>query len=286
MSSARLVASVKRILGVKKAGHTGTLDPFATGVMVCCVNRATKLARFFLGGGKSYEATLSLGVETDTQDVTGSVIATCDDTNFARDTIVSVLNRFMGEIDQLPPIYSALKHNGKRLYRLAREGRPVQKPVRRVRISSIHLLSVDLPEIRFQVSCSSGTYIRTLCSDIGKTLGCGAHLKQLRRTEACGFRIEDALDVSTFEKRAGSGKGFDGMISMSEALKGFPEVVAEENVVRKIRHGQPLPRTAFKFDYGGQNKFIKVVDRDHHLLAILTLCDEKSAYKYEVVLSA
>lgn len=286
ISSAKLVAFVKRVLGVKKAGHTGTLDPFATGVMICCVNQATKLARFFLGGGKSYEATLTLGIETDTQDATGSVISTCGETTFSKEAIASALNLFSGENDQLPPVYSALKHEGKRLYRLAREGRPVQKPARRVHISSIHLLSVNLPDVRFQVSCSAGTYVRTLCADIGKALGCGAHLKQLKRTEACGFRIEDALQLSTLEQLAGSGKGFDGMIPMAEALKGFTEVVAEEGAIRKIRHGQPLPKTAFGVDRGGQNKFIKVVDRDHRLLAILTSCGEKSTYDYECVLSA
>lgn len=286
MSSAKLVAFVKRVLGVKKAGHTGTLDPFATGVMVCCVNQATKLSRFFLGGGKSYEATLTLGVETDTQDVTGSVIATCGETTFSRETIASVLSRFLGESDQLPPVYSALKHKGKRLYRLAREGRPVQKPARRVHISSIHLISVDLPDVRIQMSCGAGTYVRTLCADIGKALGCGAHLKQLKRTEACGFRLEDALQMSTLEQLAGSGKGFDEMISMAEALKGFPEVEAEDGVAQKIRHGRSLPKTAFGFDHGGQNKFIKVVDRNHRLLAVLTSCSEKSTYDYECVLGA
>lgn len=286
MSSAKLVAIVKRILCVRKAGHTGTLDPFATGVMICCVNQATKLARFFLSGGKSYEATLTLGVETDTQDVTGSVIAVCENINFTRETIASALNRFLGETDQQPPVYSALKHKGKRLYRLAREGRPVQKPARRISISSIKLLSADPPDIRFRVTCSSGTYIRTLCADIGKALGCGAHLRLLRRTEVCGFRIEDALQLSTLESLARSGKGFDRMISMAGALTEFPEVVAENDVVRMIHHGQPLPKTAFGFDQGGQNKLIKVVDRNHRLLAILTSCGEKSTYDYECVLSA
>jgi len=286
ISSAKLVAFVKRVLGVKKAGHTGTLDPFATGVMVCCVNQATKLARFFLGGDKSYEATLTLGVETDTQDVTGNVIATCGETTFSGEVLETVLNRFLGEIDQLPPVYSALKHKGKRLYRLAREGRPVQKPARRIEISSIRLLSVELPDIRFHVSCSAGTYIRTLCADIGAALGCGAHLKRLKRTEACGFRLEDAVQMSALEHLAGSGRGFEAMIPMAEALKGFPEVVAEESVARKIHHGQPLPKTAFGSDYGSGNEYVKVVDRDHRLLAILKSCGEKSTYDYECVLSA
>lgn len=286
ISSAKLVANIKRILGVKKAGHAGTLDPFATGVMVCCVNQATKLARFFLGGGKSYEATLTLGVETDTQDVTGTVISDNGKTTFSREAIVTVLRRFLGEIDQSPPIYSALKHKGKRLYRLAREGRPVQKPARRVNVSSIGLLSVDLPDVSFRVSCSSGTYIRTLCADIGKALGCGAHLKQLNRTEASGFRIEDAMQISMLEKLANAGKGFEGMISMTEALQGFPEIVVEDGMARKIRHGQPLSKRALGTGHGGQNKFIKVVDTDHRLLAILKTCGEKSTYDYECVLGA
>ena len=131
-----------------------------------------------------------------------------------------------------------------------------------------------------------GTYIRTLCADIGNVLGCGAHLKQLRRTEACGYRIEDALQLPALEQLAGSGKGFDPMISMAEALKGFPEVVVEEGVAREIRNGRPLPKTVFGIEDRGQNKFIKVVDRDHRLLAILTSCGEKSTYDYECVLSA
>jgi tRNA pseudouridine55 synthase len=286
MSSAGLVAVIKRILGVKKAGHTGTLDPFATGVVVCCVNQATKLARFLIRGDKSYEATLTLGIETDTQDVTGRMTATSEGTNFTQEAITSVLDGFRGDIDQVPPVYSALKHKGKRLYRLARQGRPVQKPARRVHISLIRLLSVDMPDVRFQVTCSAGTYIRTLCADIGEALGCGGHLKQLKRTEACGFHLDEALDISTLEQLAVSGRKFDRMISMTEALKAFPTVVVENGVARKIRYGQPLSKTEVAFESEGQQKHFKVVDRNHRLLAVLKSYSEKSTYDYECVLSA
>ena len=286
MSSAKLVAIIKRVLGVKKAGHTGTLDPFATGVMVCCVNQATKLARFFLGGKKSYEATLTLGVETDTQDATGEVTAACSETTFSEEAIVSVMKKFVGEIEQLPPVYSALKHQGVRLYRLAREGRPVQKPARRVHISSIRLLSVDLPDVRFQVTCSAGTYVRTLCADIGANLGCGGHMKSLKRTEACGFRLDEALQISTLERHAVSGRGFESMIPMAEALKEFPEVVADNSVARDILHGRPISKNAFSVEDGHQEKYIKVVDRDHRLLAVLTSCGDTGTYDYACVLGA
>lgn len=286
MSSAGLVAVVKRILGVKKAGHTGTLDPFATGVMVCCVNQATKLARFLIGGDKSYEATLTLGIETDTQDATGRVTATREDTNFSREAITSVLDGFIGDIDQVPPVYSALKHKGVRLYRLARQGRPVQKPARRVHISLIRLLSVDMPDVRFQVTCSAGTYIRTLCADIGAVLGCGGHLKQLKRTTACGFHLDEALDILTLEQLAVSGRKFDRMVSMTEALKAFPTVVVENGVARKIRYGQPLSKTEVAFENGGHQKHFKIVDKNDRLLAVLKSYSEKSTYDYECVLSA
>jgi tRNA pseudouridine55 synthase len=166
ITSARVVARIKKFFGAPKAGHTGTLDPFATGVMVCCINNATRLSRFFLHGNKKYEALLHLGIETETQDSTGTIIATCDEVHFSDKTIQTVFKQFEGTLYQHPPIFSALKHKGIRLYKLAREGKPVQKPPRRISISYIKILEIDQPLIRFEVSCSAGTYIRTLCADI------------------------------------------------------------------------------------------------------------------------
>ncbi len=283
LSSAGLVAAVKKILGVRKIGHAGTLDPLATGVMVCCVNQATRLARFFLGGDKRYEAMLCLGVETDTQDATGSVTTTCEVPDISKGKIADVLTQFSGDIEQMPPIYSALKQGGVRLYRLARQGRPVQKPPRRVHISSIRLLGVALPEVRFEVTCSAGTYVRTLCADIGSRLGCGGHLKSLRRTMACGFHIDRAITVDELKALAGSGKGFDPMVPMAEALTGVPEVVVGPDMAAEIQYGRPIEKQMLDFNGGSRKKYIKVVDRDRRLLAVLSASDGKNTYDYECV---
>ena len=154
ITSANVVARVKKLLKAKKAGHTGTLDPFATGVLVCCINRATKLSRFFLHGKKRYEAILQLGVETDTQDLTGNVINVCHNLEFSEKAIQSAFKRFEGKIEQLPPVYSALKHKGVPLYKLARSKKPVQKPARQVSIITLKILKIKLPFIRFEVLCS------------------------------------------------------------------------------------------------------------------------------------
>ena len=195
ITSAKVVARLKEIVGARKVGHTGTLDPFATGVMICCLNRATRLARFFLSGDKKYKAVLCLGEETDTQDRTGKTISVCKDLEFSDKEIRDVFKEFEGPVAQMPPVFSSLKHKGTPLYKLARQGKPVQKPARQIVIHYLKISDSDLPEIHFEVSCSSGTYIRALCADIGKRLGCGGHLKSLRRIESCGFSIDQALDL-------------------------------------------------------------------------------------------
>jgi tRNA pseudouridine55 synthase len=283
LSSAGLVAAVKKALAIRKIGHAGTLDPLATGVMVCCVNRATKLAKFFLGGEKSYVATLLLGVETDTQDATGQVTATQEVAAFSKTEITSMLARFSGDIEQVPPVYSALKHKGVRLYRLARQGRPVEKPPRKVHISAIRFLGMDLPEVRFEVNCSAGTYIRTLCADIGHHLGCGGHLKQLERTAACGFSINEAVPLEVLKRSADAGLSFERLIPMAEALRGFSEVVADKDAMIAIGHGRPLVKQALGPVVPGPKKYIKVVDRNRRLLALLTSSDGKKTYDYESV---
>jgi tRNA pseudouridine55 synthase len=284
ISSAALVAKVKRALGVKKIGHAGTLDPLATGVMVCCINRATKLARFLLGGDKRYEATLLLGIETDTQDAAGEVTGTHEVPEYPEEQIGAVLAGFAGEIEQAPPVYSALKHNGVPLYRLARQGRPVQKPPRKVTIRSIRILEVALPAVRFEVTCSAGTYVRALCADIGAVLGCGGHMKDLKRTMACGFCIEDAVSLDGLQELAASGRGLEPMIPMADTLQAFAEVVADPEVAAKIRHGQTLYKQELDPADGSGKKYIKVVDTDHRLLAVLSADDNKNTYNYECVL--
>jgi len=281
ISSAKVVARVKKLLKARKAGHTGTLDPLATGVLVCCINRATKLSRFFLHGEKKYEAILHLGIETDTQDSTGKVTSTYNNIEFSEKTIRSVFKQFEGTITQLPPVYSALKYKGIPLYKHARKNKPVQKPARRVSILSLEILEVDLPTIRFEVSCSAGTYIRTLCADIGEALGCGGHLKELRRTESSGFTIKDAATLEALEKSALSEDLSDRIISMSNALKDMPEHVADKTLAQKIMNGNIMTKNDFLPEKGNlEEGFIKIVDADNSLIAILKYNNDNNTYEY------
>jgi tRNA pseudouridine55 synthase len=286
ISSAKVVALLKEKAGLHKVGHTGTLDPFATGVLICCVNQATRLARFFLNGNKKYQGTLLLGIETDTLDMTGKVIATCDQFDFPEEHLHSVFRRFVGEMDQVPPVYSALKHNGVRLYKLARKGRPVQKSARRVMISSLEILQIDLPKIDFQVACSAGTYIRTLCADIGRELGCGSHLQGLRRIESCGVTIDQSITLEEMEMLASQGRLKDNLICMSDAISAMKGMVADDVILKKIFYGQPImdsdligkwieSETKDRF-----NGFIKIVDIKNNLLAVMDTPKKDGLYDY------
>ncbi|MDF1593024.1 MAG: tRNA pseudouridine(55) synthase TruB [Desulfobacterales bacterium] len=284
ITSAKVVAVVKKLLGAKKVGHTGTLDPFATGVMICCLNQATRLARFFLSGHKTYEAVLRLGIDTDTQDSTGTVTSQCEWIEFSENKIRSVLKQFTGTIQQQPPAFSALKHKGVPLYKLARSGQPVRKAARRVQITAIEIRAIELPEIRFVVSCSAGTYIRTLCADIGAALGCGGHLKTLRRIESSGFSIREAISLPSLEAVSASGNVQDCIIDMAGALRNMPVFVADSGLMDKIRFGKPLTDLDMdpdRIDLSGD--FFKVVDSENRLLAVVSLNKKDRAYKYNCV---
>lgn len=279
ITSARVVALLKKLTGAKKAGHTGTLDPFATGVLLCCLNEATKISRFFLGGDKKYQAKLHLGVSTDTQDFTGKILATSNDLDFSREDIISAFNKYEGTFEQVPPVYSALKHKGVPLYKLARKGRPVEKPARKVDIYYLKILEINLPEIFFEVSCSGGTYIRTLCADIGKDLGCGGHLKELRRIESCGFSISGASTIAELEKLALSGNIKSRVIKMADALKNIPGFIADEILIEKISRGKTITGEDIKSDLmTGLNDFIKIVNKENELISVLNRINGRFVY--------
>lgn len=281
VSSAGVVAQVKSLLVAKKVGHAGTLDPFATGVIVCCVNRATRLARFFLRGEKKYEALLHLGVETDTQDLTGALVSQKEVPAVSAADIAAVLKTFKGRIEQTPPVYSALKHKGIPLYRHARQGVPVQKPARRIDIFAIAIIDIQLPFVRFEVVCSAGTYIRTLCADIGRAIGCGGHLKELRRLESSGFGIEEALSLEKFGRLVVAKCASDHIIGMAAALRGMPEWTADRNLKAKIVHGVSLTKhdvtLAECMDSRG---FVKIIDDNHDLLAVIEHKKDQDGYNY------
>ncbi|MDM8543176.1 tRNA pseudouridine(55) synthase TruB [Desulfococcaceae bacterium HSG7] len=293
ISSAKAVAIVKRLLKVRKIGHAGALDPLATGILVCCLNRATRLAYFFLKSTKTYKAVLHLGVETDTQDATGEITAQCRNSivNEAElSTINAVMKRFEGKSKQMPPVYSALKHKGVPLYKLARRGEPVQKPAREVVIKSIRIDAIELPYIRFTVSCSAGAYIRTLCADIGAALGYGGHLKALRRVASGSFTIRQAIGIDELEKSAGSDKFRDALsariIPASDALTDMPVHVADKDLADRIRHGQQIPNSEFRIPNSKWGNFIKITDTTNNLLAIVENVKEKRHYRYWGVFNA
>lgn len=255
MTSAQVVARVKRLSGAQKVGHSGTLDPFATGVLICCLNQATRLAGFLLKDSKRYRAVLHLGVETDTQDGTGEIVSreivskeivskeivsSVRVNDLTPEKIHAAFSAFKGTFMQQPPAYSALKHQGVPLYKLARLGRPVQKPPREVTISRLVIEKIALPEVTFEATCSSGTYIRTLGVDIGRRLGCGGHLTALRRLSSGPFGVDAALGLDRLETAATEGRVAELVIKPARALGHWPHVVADGRLLGKIRHGQRL----------------------------------------------
>lgn len=286
MTSAKVVAKVKSLTHAGKVGHAGTLDPFATGLLVCCLNQATRLARFFLEGTKTYQAVAQLGIDTDTQDFTGTIISQKDTDHVTADAVAAALKSFEGNIEQKPPVFSALKHKGVPLYRLARTGKPVQKPARKVRLNSIRVVDIQLPDVRFDVSCSAGTYVRTLCADMGARLGCGGHLKTLRRTGSSGFGIDRAITLEKLEKIVASGQLQQHLIPMAEALTGMGRWCADTPLATKIKYGRPISHSDIPMSLSDGNPGpLKVVDEHQRLLAVVKPAANGPQYDYCCVFS-
>ena len=237
VTSHAVVSRVKRILGVRKAGHTGTLDPFATGVLPVCLNEGTKLSPFLMDQDKEYEGVILLGVETDTQDSTGNVIRHQEPGTVDLRTIECALKAFEGTISQTPPMFSAIKRNGVPLYKLARKGVEVERKARTVTIYSFDLVNVELPRIFFRVACSKGTYIRTLAGDIGTRLGCGGSLEALRRTRSGQFFLEKSINLSVLQEMSKDDVAAQRLLSPVQALASLPAIVVNDRIADKVRHG-------------------------------------------------
>ncbi|HEX7539213.1 MAG TPA: tRNA pseudouridine(55) synthase TruB [Syntrophales bacterium] len=230
------VDRVRKLLGERKAGHTGTLDPMATGVLAVCVGEATKIASFLTGDDKVYEATMRLGVRTDTLDMTGQVLTEQEPRATDAD-VKAVLAAFTGTITQVPPQYSAVKVRGKALYKWARKGIRVEPPPREVQIREILLQGIELPRVRFTVTCSKGTYVRTLCADMGDRLGCGAALEQLRRTRSGIFRLQDAVRLDGESDDGIRARLEQALIPMNRALPGLRDIVIPPLLEQKLAKG-------------------------------------------------
>jgi tRNA pseudouridine55 synthase len=238
MTSHDVVMEVKRSLRARKVGHTGTLDPFATGVLVLGINQGTKLIPYVDKTDKEYHGVMVLGVGTDTFDVTGNVVSEASHDKITRDDVISACEDFIGEIEQQPPLYSAVKIDGVRLYELARRGIEVNVAPRRVHIYSLSVADYTPPRVTFNVTCSPGTYIRTLAVDIGKTLGVPAHLERLVRTRSGPFSIDQALSLDDV---VSSGEtGWEYVIGLRDAVRGMSEVPVDESEAAQITHGAPL----------------------------------------------
>lgn len=220
LTSHDVVKKVRRILGIKKAGHTGTLDPEATGVLPILIGKATKISRFLMDSDKEYLCKMRLGVKTDTGDSTGRIISISPGTFPSEEEICKVFKKFSGKILQIPPMHSAIKIKGRPLYSLARKGIEIERKAREVMIHRLDILDIKGPEVSFRVLCSKGTYIRSLVSDIGDALSVGAHIVSLRRTLAGRFRIEDSISLEELEESWKDGRLSKGYYTIEQALSG------------------------------------------------------------------
>ena len=236
-----VVAKLRGIVKQKKIGHTGTLDPDAEGVLPVCLGNATKLCGLLTEKEKTYRAVLLLGQTTDTQDTSGRVLTEAAVTANEAEVREAILS-FLGDYDQIPPMYSALKVNGKKLYELAREGKEVERQARRVRILEIEIQEICLPEVTFTVTCSSGTYIRTLCQDIGEKLGCGGCMKSLLRTQVDRFGLSESHKLSELEELMGEGRIEEALLPVDQVFAACPAVRIRPESDRLIQNGNPFSR--------------------------------------------
>lgn len=277
-----VVAKLRGLAGQKKIGHTGTLDPEATGVLPVCLGRATKLCDMLTDKDKCYETVMLLGVETDTQDLTGKTVRTADTSQLACTEVEDAVIAFAGEYDQIPPMYSALKVNGKKLYELAREGKTVERKARRVKIYSIEILEMELPRVHMRVHCSKGTYIRTLCHDIGQKLGCGACMEELVRTRVSRFTIEESLTLKELEEKGKNGTLLEAVLPIDGMFPDYPKVTVKEEWRKHACNGSAVPEEGVCLPEGENHaEKVRMYDREGVFIGIYRY--EEGHRKYKLV---
>jgi len=295
MTSHDVVVEVRRITGERSCGHTGTLDPDATGVLVVCMGRATRLSRFMMETPKEYEAVIVFGISTDTGDASGKVVAVSEDVKVPRERVFEAFQRFVGDIEQIPPMVSAVRHRGRRLYELAREGITVEREPRRVTIYEIEPASLeDWPEVvrlgsqgSMRVVCSKGTYIRTLCEDICASIGIEGHMGALERTAPSGCRLSAACTLNELRQAAAYGE-FDNLVRpIVEGVGHMPKCVVSEDEASRIKHGTQIEWDPNRAEpVCGIGDYIALLGADGALVAVgeVRLMDGRALIQPRVVL--
>lgn len=278
LTSTETLEKVKKILRVKKAGHGGTLDPIATGVLPIFLNNTTKLAEIFLEGDKIYEGEFQLGIITDTYDITGEVITKNEVPQIDLEEIQKLANSFVGEIEQIPPPFSAAKYKGRPLYKYARDGIIISKKPRKVKINEFRILKKENSKVRFYLHCSKGTYVRSLIHELGEKLGCGAALTSLVRLKKSVFTLDKALTLEKLKEFCSQGfeKLIPYIITPEEALEFLPKVIVSEDLSQKIREGKQIYTSSFlsfikfqKLVISPTEKWIRIITTRGKLVAII-----------------
>ncbi|MGG6311168.1 tRNA pseudouridine(55) synthase TruB [Paenibacillus macerans] len=277
-----VVAKCRGILRMKRIGHTGTLDPAVTGVLPLCLGRATRMVEYLQELPKEYEATLVLGLATDTEDLTGNVVERAEQVSVTEEAVRSVLERFVGTISQIPPMYSALKQDGKRLYELAREGKVVERKAREVTIYELELTGFrpegPHPQVSFRALCSKGTYIRTLCVDIGRALGVPAAMTELKRTMSAGMTERSCLSLEDVARYAAEGKLQDYLLPVDKAVEHLPAHTVSAEKVKAALQGQRLS-SAVVSPAVKRGETIRLYDPEQQFLGIFQVEEETLAVK-------
>lgn len=264
MSSFDAVRVVKKVAGTGKVGHTGTLDPEATGVLPICIGKATKIIDYIMDSEKVYEVTLKLGIRTTTYDLEGEVLEERDPSHLTEEEILNSINSFKGEYSQIPPMYSALKQNGVRLYELARKGIEVERKGRLVNIYNLEDIKINNPYISMKVTCSKGTYIRSLCYDIGEKLGVFATMTQLNRAKTSVFSQEKSININELTKENIN----DYILSMEEALEKYDKIVVNKKYVKLLVNGVRVADGRFTKDKVINNKLYRVYDDENNFIGL------------------
>lgn len=273
-----VVAKLRGIVGQKKIGHTGTLDPDAEGVLPVCLGKATKVCELLTDKDKTYRAVLFLGQTTDTQDASGTVLETSDVSNLNEAQVTEAVQSFAGEYAQIPPMYSALKVGGKKLYELAREGKTVERKARNVMIHSIKILRVDLPRVEMEVSCSKGTYIRTLCHDIGEKLGVGGCMESLLRVQVGRFVLADSLRLSEIQKTKEDGNLEKILQPIDSVFEQYRAVRIRPDQEKRLQNGNSFRKPDRLQNYDDQ-EMVRVYDSNGHFAAVYRYVEKDHEFR-------